>query len=62
MTRCADTRSRVDRFEAHAQTDIAKMTHRATAANECSVIVKLADDSEVLVQQFSQLVRYEDAP
>lgn len=47
----------VNRFETQAQTDVAEMATSASAANECLAIVKLADLSEIEVQQLSQLVR-----
>ena len=55
-----DACSRVDRFEAKAQADVAEMPARARAAYEGPLIIKLADLGEIDVQDLSELVRDED--
>ena len=56
MARCADTRCRVDRFEAQAQADIAEVAVGPCAANEGPMIVELADGGKIVVQQLAKLI------
>lgn len=62
MTARLDASLSVDCFETKAQTDIAEMAASASAANERSAIVKLADLGEIDVEQLTQLVRNKDTP